>query len=604
MSVYLHGRVTRLQTSLPTILVLVQNCAISQHVFCSLVAQPFDEVYTEYLPRVQDSDKQSNLASKATGQLSNSAAAKDAGASQTSEYYSNVVVDSSCDTSKTSTPDWDAGVAAKVGKKYKQAHDGTSSERDAQEVDEKHFTEALDLKSEGVTSEFPLGSYRSQPRPPLDPNSQSKPHPSQESGDFANWDEPDVLDYFKGLNSEKWWSPGVEEIDHGSKDMTGNDVSAHNTSYAMDEYEEYPLRPNDAFIHQSQVENDPFQPYASSKSPRLLPGLVALDNERSPMHERSPMLLGLKSSVKRDSEKLPGLGIDSQQIPKSREIGLEERDWEAADDAMIEDSGDLSPEARRVVMSPGGRRSRGVDLSPGGRRSRWVDLSPGGRSSRGPGVRSRGADGNNDLAPGSGNAPASNNKPPAGIVLAPGSGLLSNSMVSDSKLKADTFVGELAGASRFGLEMNSGGGLWDNTSWGTSFMASAFVVANDIPSSSDRSLDPVGNVRDGPFPAALQSRDALTSGIKPKDTASLGSGAQVVTDTDNGIGDGKFFCLLCYFAFKTAGDLFAHCSTVTAHQEIAALDAGAEKVWQYAPPPPREGNITIPGVCSRYGIAH
>ena len=482
--------------------------------------------------------------------------------SPTSESYSNVVSDNSRDASKASTPDWDAGV---VAKDERGSHNPSSSSvSKSPSVDEKHFSEALDLEGEGSSSEFPLGAYRSQPRPLLDPK-------DQESDESANWGEAEVLNYFK---AQKWWSPGIEEA--------GKEGAASGfTSFTADDFEEYPVRPSDDFIHQSQVESDMFQPYAA-RSPLVLSKL-GIDSERSPKQSV------LESSMKGADDRLPGLGINTDDIPKSKEIGLEDRDWNDEDDLLIEKSG--SPDDFGLEFSPGARMS-----SPGGRGV--IDPSPGGRSSRGAGNRRADRNTNNNsssLGPGS-KASATGNG------LAPGGSSSGLPPISRSDLPwsiGDT-KDSVAGLGGFDLDMGSGGkGLWDNTSWGnpsnsSSFMASAFAAANSIasePESKPAALDPLGSMKETSFPSALQTLD---DAMKSKDEALFGS-----SDENNGIGDGKFFCLLCYAAFRTAGDLFAHCSTASTHQELAALDTGAEMVWQHVPPPPKQGNIPIPKVCNR-----
>lgn len=514
-------------------------------------------MYTQYLP----SSKQSSPASKVPS------TSKVAVVGPASESYSNVVSDSS---HNASAPDLDA---AKAGK-YK--HDPSSSfASGSQSVDEKHFLEVLDLKGEGDSSEFPLGAYRS-------PRLESK---DQESGDSANWGEAEVLNYFK---AQKWWSPGVEEMDRdASKGTSGGAVSGLNTSFTVDDFEEYPVRPSDDFIHQSQVESDLFQPYAaSSRNPLVLSKLIGIDSERSPKQS------GLDSSLRGTSDLLAGLGVSADTIPKSKEIGLEDRDWNDEDDILIEKSG--SPEDFGMDLSAEGQIS-----SPGGRGV--IDPSPGRRSSRGVGNGGTDENTNNSsLAPSSGKAPGqgvgASGKASTGNGLAPGSGLPPHNdlpwSIGDNK-------DSIAGLSGFGLDVSSGRGLWDNTSWGNSstnsFMASAFAAANSIVSDSENkpALDPLGNAKGISFPSALQTLDDT---MKLNDKAPFGSSDQ---SENNGIGEGKFFCLLCYAAFRTAGELFVHCSTTSSHQELAALDTGAERVWQYAPPPPKQGNTPIPKVCNR-----
>jgi hypothetical protein len=522
--------------------------------FLFLLAQPFDEVYTKYLP--QSGNKQSNLGSKVAvaASISNNTAEKGADGKSASEFYSKAVAAGNRTNNAsgtTSVSNWD---------NYQPTESPGSSEVGAKGMDER-FSAEQDPKSEGG---MPLGSYRSHPRPPAEP---------QESSDATNWEEAEVLNFFK---SNKWWSPGVEELEDGSsREEMPSSRNAYNTSYSVDDGEEYPLRPSDDFVHQSQVDNDPFQPYASSRSPMLLPGIVALESPRQP---------NLKSgSIKGDLGKLPGLDIGLGGIPKSREIGLEDRDWEDADDVLIEKSGGPSPEDGGLELSPGYLRSVGV-----------ADIRNGSRVS----------DAGNNLAPGSGKgvATGSNDLAPGGGGGGGGGTALGHKLpwsTGDGELKEDTFADQLAGIGRFGV---GGGGLWDNTSWGTnhtsnSFMASAFAAAaNPITSSPDRKHGSLQFPKDNSFPSTPQSlNNTLTPGaVKSRDTTLYRSGDQVVAD----IGDRKFFCLLCYLAFKTAGDLFQHCATLT-HQEIAALDTGAERVWQYAPPPPKEGSTPVPKVCVR-----
>lgn len=58
-------------------------------------------------------------------------------------------------------------------------------------------------------------------------------------------------------------------------------------------------------------------------------------------------------------------------------------------------------------------------------------------------------------------------------------------------------------------------------------------------------------------------------------------------------------CLLCYGLYQSLKELTDHCSSVD-HLEMAVWDSGAEKLWQYPPPPPQKpASSSIPAICVR-----
>ena len=61
-------------------------------------------------------------------------------------------------------------------------------------------------------------------------------------------------------------------------------------------------------------------------------------------------------------------------------------------------------------------------------------------------------------------------------------------------------------------------------------------------------------------------------------------------EINNDVMDESFCCLLCYTAYNTASELASHSTSDIGHLELALLDSGADKIWQYPPPPPQKSS--------------
>ena len=388
----------------------------------------------------------------------------------------------------------------------------------------------------------------------------------------------------------KWWSPGIEDAGRLATEanfaMSSPATTAHMLGYDEDVF---PLRPTEDFVHQSQVENDPFQPYASpAKSPILL-------------HNSSFSSEGISKS--------------------SKEIGLEERDWREEDDVDIEEGGGGGGVG--VALSPPATSARVTRSSRLGVMSLFRDRNASNKDGLAPGSGSGGGVVVVGGSGGTGGGSSNSNKKMSrssgsGGSKAPGTSVLAssdsnsvggggggvrhpNSIVSgQSNIAAPLDDSAIAGAT------NGGSGLWDSTSWGGypshSFMVtSAFAprpgetFATSTPHLEPmRQEDLLPSLQLPPPPKPIEDQKTGLSSI-------FGSSSPTITRGGgrSGIVEGEFFCLLCYCGFKTAEDLFSHCSSDPSHQERTMLDVGAEKIWQCPPPPPHRPTSSSLHLCSR-----
>ena len=334
------------------------------------------------------------------------------------------------------------------------------------------------------------------------------------------------------------------------------EVSSHNSSFGYGEDDaddmDKHFRPSEAFVHQSQVENDTFQPY---------------DRE-------TPLLLTPR-----------GGGANTGGISKAREIAaVQGKGWTKEEDRDVGKKASVTDSRSRngvvSVMGPG----RGGEVSP--------DIS------------------NSNSLSGLGSASHSPWFPVAGVTnttTRAGAGRTDR----DAKVK-DAFmsIGETINTSEhsaYGLGLNMSAGI--ATTWGTgettinppgpvmSVMATPTFPPNNPTHHSE-------DVRPSPG-----EENALLGGYQ-----AVGNAFSTSTDSDmlmfgdyshgssNDISDvvmdGEFVCLLCYKGFKSEEELGHHCST-NSHMEAAMLDSGAERVWQFAPPPSRKVNLSSLQMCGK-----
>ena len=408
-------------------------------------ADAFENVYEEYLPdKAEEGTSMTAPHSAANSSNSRESSSKVDG-SPTSDYFKGL--GTATEPLANSRSGW-TGDAEDVSSEFSEASD-------YQVPDEQRFREAPVLARQ-QSEEFPLGSYRSQPRPPLldhrqaynshlvgpvvhphghtpfdnpfRPNLPSKGAETTPHGVDGDVDGKDMIslnlagitaaggggnsgdhsleDSFgvsgvsnaflpyshkseleqNGSNGGNWnqsveqpktsdklWSrvvgggKGVEKSS-GKPDTPSldgfSDSTSFNTSYAMDDDDVIHLRPCEEFVHQSQVENDTFQPYHAA--PNLSPLMPAM-------------------------------------LHKERDMGDSiEGKWTEEDEASV------APDVNFMKMSGGESKSPLPVGHPGRRRELFSDDSNN-NNSKLPGVSM--APGPMNLAPG------------AGVSLAPGVGL-------------------------------------------------------------------------------------------------------------------------------------------------------------------------------------
>lgn len=438
--------------------------------------------------------------------------------------------------------------------------------------DERQFRDSINLPEAVSTTEFPLGSYR-KPNPPQDlvggaypsvqfdnsypPDVSPQKTPTgegirtnsmglgvpafensyglsagvgpapgmftrylaeregQSENSNGNWGEAS-LDRFE-LESGKSWSrvvgvrQGVEQsagkdtptYEHRSE-LKFTDVSLHDTSFGYDDDEDdmdkqFPLRPSDEFIHQSQVDSDSFQPYG-------------------------------------------GGGI-------AKAAAVQDRGWVKEEDV----------ESRRRNASKKLREVETKSLVAVGRSEEL-------------------ADGNHTSSSlvGSGGLP------------------------SWSSPRVDRNAKATKDHSVYGLELNVNGDPWKSSSelnpTRASIMASAFAAATTTTTPGSGEGGKENAMPGGYQPIAGLGRPSSKNAEDFDIFSDYGLAA--ANRSSNGVRDWTFSCLLCYTLFENAEELGSHCST-SAHMEIAMLDSGAEKVWQYAPPPPGRVDKSLMRVCSK-----
>lgn len=595
-------------------------------------AGPFDDVFHEYLPQTSaQPDTQQSQRKETTASTSPASKTKSKGSdvdvSPTSDYFSSSVVmdpprDSSLPDSDTDihleseNHSTDTGANSIPGTDAAQS----SSEADHQVSSEKHFREALDLTETAASSEFPLGSYRSQPRPPqqdprgvyptlIAPHTQfndpfyssvlQKEVPASTSGDliglnfsgiapsFENsfglspvnalfapligggrdsnlnqvrreeesdsWSEAKkqygiVESEYAELNSDTVWSRAVggkQSIDEqlsskgtpSSNRLKFTGVSSLDSSYLMDDEEE-----DDEF---------PLRP-----SDEFVHQSQIENDAFQPYSGATPLLPIISGNVGDGGE--GGMGI-----PRVREIGLHGKNWSKED-------GEL---ARR----DGSKKSR--DKSAKTNALNFVQED---------GLLFSGGDNNN------GSKPA-----PGSVSSLPWSASASDLV----DVGVSSGVSNVTNPSMYGLELNGRGRDLPNI-WGAGNELGATMMASAFSSSVSSKLEPRG-VQEGTFRAALPSLASRgpPGGGNPEAIDEMdifGGDDQTTTIRNNGVQDGgKFSCLLCYVAYDTARELGSHTANSAEHLERAMLDSGAERAWQYAPPPPRKLNASVLQACSK-----
>ncbi len=599
--------------------------------------------------------------------------------SPTSDYFKGMGVAAEPTTSPGSEPGIPRSAALRRG--WGEAGEGqddgseVSEASDYQLPDDQRFREALNLTKQ-QSEEFPLGSYRSQPRPPLpdqfnhhlvsmapphsrthfdnlfhpnapskgvetalqgpeasrdmislsfagitaaggggggggggeDPNSEDSfgiagvsPHAGvpflpymassgqQSESDMSrneytdgNWNHSQSGDQFgeAAKTSDRLWSRvvgGKQSAEHqpssradttsldGMSDSTFH--TSHNTSYTMEEDDVIHLCPCDDFVHQSQVENDTFQPYAAmNHSPILLPALL---------------------------DRGDGSGSGSGGFRGKDTVGSIEGKWTEEDEASVAPDVDYKPRAKSPL--PPSRLSRRRELFSNDSKNSNSKIS---------GVSK--APGGGGLAPGSSKAPGGTIAPLGGGSLAVGGGGNPWSHGDEGGVTLGGGISVFSASKSDRTEpLVNGGGVWGagvptevpSTAARGDMLASAFAVSSDL----DRAVGGVGGTNflealrplsAGPPSTPKPNHDVISNSHHPPMPGGTVKSGRV------GGGEGSHPCLLCYAVFGSASKLGSHCSGDPGHLEMAMLDSGAEMAWRHTPPPPNLPNPSTLQLCN------
>lgn len=549
--------------------------------------------------------------------------------SPTSNYYGGLVTDPA---PKYSTPDSNIsesypdtnrphGSVSSSGSVASTAAVGGTDDRNAEEEEE-------------GGSEFPLGSYRSHPRPSLDPRFYLVPNvhydhsspvitnkdgyegsdlmslnfsgvvggmvsgyennfnihgypPFQVSAPHAdlgrgralagemggsgggsgnNWtqagDQSGNREYYSGLVSDDWSARERQSVEqplgreiHTSNFVSDSDFvgvsSAHDTSYTLDEDEDGGdnnddglfLQPSDEFVHQSQVENDAFQPYASVP---VLPSISGRGRMKELVDTRD------------------------RRIPKARVVTLQGGNWSANVKDIVAVNGvdktERLPEksANDSLRETAPVKKNGIFLD---------DVDASNRSST-------------SVAP---------------------NGAHQWSAVSPVGRKAESLVpanGAMMDSRQYDLgELSNGRSSWDVAS---ELRPAKSSGADAASSTSVTRVSSIAGEDSADRFVEEKTSSFSASAVPPARSAEemdvfSGSGSNGLARAmkSNGVENEVHPCLLCYTAYGTASELGLHCSTDVGHLEMAVLDSGAAKVWSFAPPPPQKLNASLLQVCTK-----